>query len=96
LESKFKIVLNYIREMGEGGISKRDIDRHEIFRSMPRREVREIIDRLIASGEIQERTFKTYGRGRPSSRYVAIDPLFFEEREKYEPTDTEREGNRTR
>jgi len=97
LESKFKIVLNYIREMGEGGISKRDIDRHEIFRSMPRREVREIIDRLIASGEIQERTFKTEGRGRPSSRYVAIDPLFFEEREKYEPTiDTEREGNRTR
>jgi hypothetical protein len=95
LESKFKIVLNYIREMGEGGISKRDIDRHEIFRSMPRREVREIIDRLTTSGEIQERTFKTTGRGRPSSRYVAIDPLFFENEEKYEYTLTDREGNRT-
>jgi len=95
LESKFKIVLNYIREMGDGGISKRDIDRHEIFRSMPRREVREIIDRLTNSGEIQERTFKTEGRGRPSSRYVAIDPLFFKDEEKHEYTVTDREGNRT-
>jgi len=79
LESKFKTVLNYIREMGEGGISKRDIDRHEIFRSMQRREVKEIIERLTASGEIEERTFKADGRGRPSSRYVAIDPTFFDE-----------------
>jgi hypothetical protein len=78
-ESKIKQVLSYIRSRGEEGISKRDVDRHELFRSMKSYEVKEIIERLKNSREIQETEVKVGGKGRPTKRFVAVDPTFFEE-----------------
>jgi hypothetical protein len=79
IESRIKQVLSFIRSQGEIGISKRDIDRREIFRSMKSYEVKEIIERLKNSGEIQEKDVKTKTTGRPTKRIVAIDPEFFED-----------------
>ena len=78
-ESKIKQVLSFIRSQGDIGISKRDIDRREIFRSMKSYEVKEIIERLKNSGEIQEKDVKTKTTGRPTKRIVAIDPEFFDD-----------------
>lgn len=78
-EGKIKQVLSFIRSQGEIGISKRDIDRREIFRSMKSYEVKEIIERLKNSGEIQEKDVKTKTTGRPTKRIVAIDPEFFDD-----------------
>ena len=78
-ESKIKQVLSFIRSQGDIGISKRDIDRREIFRSMKSYEVKEIIERLKNSGEIQEKDVKKSNTGRPTKRIVAIDPEFFNE-----------------
>ena len=72
-------VLSFIRSQGDIGISKRDIDRREIFRSMKSYEVKEIIERLINAREIQEVEIKMGGKGRPTKRLVAVDPNFFEE-----------------
>ena len=79
IESRIKQVLSFIRSQGEIGISKRDIDRREIFRSMKSYEVKEIIERLKNSGEIQEKDVKTKSTGRPTKRIVAIDPEFFDD-----------------
>ena len=79
IEGRIKQVLSFIRSQGEWGISKRDIDRREIFRSMKSYEVKEIIERLKNSGEIQEKDLKAKGTGRPTKRIVAIDPEFFNE-----------------
>ena len=78
-ESKIKQVLNFIRSRNGDGISKREVDRHELFRSMKSHEVKEIIDRLINAGEIQEVEIKVGGKGRPAKRFVAVDPNYFEE-----------------
>ena len=78
-ESKIKQVLSFIRSQGDIGISKRDIDRREIFRSMKSYEVKEIIERLKNSGEIQEKDVKVKSTGRPTKRIVAIDPEFFDD-----------------
>ena len=78
-EGKIKQVLSFIRSQGDIGISKRDIDRREIFRSMKSYEVKEIIERLKNSGEIQEKDVKLKTTGRPTKRIVAIDPEFFED-----------------
>ena len=78
-ESKIKNVLSFIRSRGEEGISKREVDRHELFRSMKSYEVKEIIERLKNSGEIQEKDMRAKGTGRPTKRIVAIDPEFFDE-----------------
>ena len=78
-ESKIKQVLSFIRSQGDIGISKRDIDRREIFRSMKSYEVKEIIERLKNSGEIQEKDVKVKATGRPTKRIVAIDPEFFDD-----------------
>ena len=78
-EGKIKQVLSFIRSQGDIGISKRDIDRREIFRSMKSYEVKEIIERLKNSGEIQEKDIKVKTTGRPTKRIVAIDPEFFSE-----------------
>ena len=78
-EGKIKQVLSFIRSQGDIGISKRDIDRREIFRSMKSYEVKEIIERLKNSGEIQEKDVKTKSTGRPTKRIVAIDPEFFDD-----------------
>ena len=78
-ESKIKQVLSFIRSRGGEGISKREVDRHELFRSMKSYEVKEIIERLTNAREIQEIDVKVGGKGRPSKRYVAIDPTFYEE-----------------
>ena len=59
--------------------SKREVDRHELFRSMKSYEVKEIIERLKNAGEIQEIEIKVGGKGRPTKRFVAVDPNFFEE-----------------
>ena len=67
MESRIKQILSFIRTQGEIGISKRDIDRREIFRSMKSFEVKEIINRLINAGEIQEKRcqeIKSTGRTR--------------------------------
>jgi hypothetical protein len=61
------------------GISKRDIDRKEIFRSMKSFEVKEIINRLINAGEVQEKDVRVKQTGRPMKRLVAIDPNFFDD-----------------
>ncbi len=79
MESRIKQVLSFIRTQGEIGISKRDIDRREIFRSMKSFEVKEIIKRLMNAGEIQEKSVRTKTSGRPMKRIVAIDPDFFED-----------------
>ena len=79
MEGRIKQILSFIRSQGEGGISKRDIDRREIFRSMKSYEVKEIIERLKNSGEIQEKDLRAKGTGRPTKRIVAIDPEFFNE-----------------
>ena len=79
MEGRIKQVLSFIRSQGEWGISKRDIDRREIFRSMKSYEVKEIIERLKNSGEIQEKDLRAKGTGRPTKRIVAIDPEFFNE-----------------
>ena len=42
-------------------------------------EVKEIIERLKNSGEIQEKDVKKSNTGRPTKRIVAIDPEFFNE-----------------
>ena len=78
-ESKIKQVLSFIMSQGYIGISKRDIDRREIFRSMKSYEVKEIIERLKNSGEIQEKDVKVKATGRPTKRIVAIDPEFFDD-----------------
>ena len=78
-EAKIKQVLSYIRSRGGEGISKREVDRHELFRSMKSHEVKEIIERLKNAGEIQEMDIKVGGKGRPTKRFVAVDPTFFEE-----------------
>ena len=78
-ESKIKQVLSFIRSRGQEGISKREVDRHELFRSMKSYEVKEIIERLINAGEIQEIEIKVGGKGRPTKRFVAVDPTYFEE-----------------
>ena len=78
-EAKIKQVLSYIRSRGGEGISKREVDRHELFRSMKSHEVKEIIERLKNAGEIQEMDIKVGGKGRPAKRFVAVDPTFFEE-----------------
>ena len=78
-EGKIKQVLSFIRSQGDIGISKRDIDRREIFRSMKSYEVKEIIERLKNSGEIQEKDIKVKTTGRPTKRIVAIDPEFFDD-----------------
>jgi predicted transcriptional regulator len=72
-------VLSYIRSRGEEGISKRDVDRHELFRSMKSYEVKEVIERLRNAGEIQEIEVKVGGKGRPTKRYVAVDPSYYED-----------------
>jgi hypothetical protein len=79
MESRIKQILSFIRTQGEIGISKRDIDRREIFRSMKSFEVKEIINRLINAGEIQEKDVKIKSTGRPMKRLVAIDPDFFDD-----------------
>ena len=79
MEGRIKQILSFIRSQGEWGISKRDIDRREIFRSMKSYEVKEIIERLKNSGEIQEKDLRAKGTGRPTKRIVAIDPEFFSE-----------------
>lgn len=79
MEGRIKQILSFIRSQGEWGISKRDIDRREIFRSMKSYEVKEIIERLKNSGEIQEKDVKKSNTGRPTKRIVAIDPEFFNE-----------------
>ena len=79
MEGRIKQILSLIRSQGEWGISKRDIDRREIFRSMKSYEVKEIIERLKNSGEIQEKDLRAKGTGRPTKRIVAIDPEFFNE-----------------
>ena len=79
MESRIKQVLSFIRTQGEIGISRRDIDRREIFRSMKSFEVKEIINRLMNAGEIQEKSVRTKATGRPMKRIVAIDPDFFED-----------------
>ena len=79
MESRIKQILSFIRTQGEIGISKRDIDRREIFRSMKSFEVKEIINRLINAGEIQEKDVKIKSTGIPMKRLVAIDPDFFED-----------------
>jgi hypothetical protein len=78
-EAKIKSVLSYIRSRGEEGISKRDVDRHELFRSMKSYEVKEVIERLRNAGEIQEIEVKVGGKGRPTKRYVAVDPSYYED-----------------
>ena len=78
-EGKIKQVLSFLRSQGDIGISKRDIDRREIFRSMKSYEVKEIIERLKNSGEIQEKDVKVKATGRPTKRIVAIDPEFFDD-----------------
>ena len=78
-ESKIKQVLSFIRSREEEGISKREVDRHELFRSMKSYEVKEIIERLQNAGEIQEIEVKVGGKGRPTKRLVAVDPKIFEE-----------------
>jgi hypothetical protein len=78
-ETKIKQVLSFIRSREQEGISKREVDRHELFRSMKSYEVKEIIERLINAGEIQEIEIKVGGKGRPTKRFVAVDPNFFEE-----------------
>ena len=79
MEGRIKQILSFIRSQGEWGISKRDIDRREIFRSMKSYEVKEIIERLKNSGEIQDKDLRAKGTGRPTKRIVAIDPEFFSE-----------------
>jgi len=79
MEGRIKQILSFIRSQGDWGISKRDIDRREIFRSMKSYEVKEIIERLKNSGEIQEKDLRAKGTGRPTKRIVAIDPAFFNE-----------------
>jgi len=78
-ETKIKQVLSFIRSREQEGISKREVDRHELFRSMKSYEVKEIIERLINAGEIQEIEIKVGGKGRPTKRFIAVDPNFFEE-----------------
>ena len=78
-ESKNKQVLSFIRSRNGEGISKREVDRHELFRSMKSYEVKEIIERLKNAGEIQEIEIKVGGKGRPTKRLVAVDSNFFEE-----------------
>ena len=78
-EAKIKSVLSYIRSRGEQGISKREVDRHELFRSMKSYEVKEIIERLRNAGEIQEIEVKIGGKGRPTKRFVAVDPTYYED-----------------
>ena len=79
IESKIKQVLSFIRSRNGEGISKREVDRHELFRSMKSYEVKEIIERLMNAREIQEVEVKVGGKGRPTKRLVAVDPNFFEE-----------------
>ena len=76
-ESKIKQVLSFIRSRGEEGISKREVDRHELFRSMKSYEVKEIIERLKNAGEIQEIDVRIGGKGRPTKRFVAVDPNYY-------------------
>jgi hypothetical protein len=78
-EAKIKSVLSYIRSRGGEGISKREVDRHELFRSMKSYEVKEIIERLRNAGEIQEIEVKIGGKGRPTKRFVAVDPTYYED-----------------
>lgn len=78
-ESKIKQVLSFIRSRGEEGISKREVDRHELFRSMKTYEVKEIIERLKNAGEIQEMDLRVGGKGRPTKRFVAVDPNYYED-----------------
>ena len=42
-------------------------------------EVKEIIERLKNAGEIQEIELKIGGKGRPTKRFVAVDPAFYED-----------------
>jgi len=79
MESRIKQVLSFIRTQGEMGISRRDIDRRELFRSMKSFEVKEIITRLMNAGEIQEKDVRVKQTGRPMKRIVAIDPNFFDD-----------------
>ena len=79
MESRIKQVLSFIRTQGEMGISRRDIDRRELFRSMKSFEVKEIITRLMNAGEIQEKDVRVKATGRPMKRIVAIDPNFFDD-----------------
>jgi hypothetical protein len=79
MESRIKQVLSFIRTQGDMGISRRDIDRREFFRSMKSFEVKEIINRLINAGEIQEKDVRVKATGRPMKRIVAIDPNFFDD-----------------
>ena len=79
MESRIKQVLSFIRTQGEIGISRRDIDRRELFRSMKSFEIKEIITRLMNAGEIQEKDVRVKATGRPMKRIVAIDPNFFDD-----------------
>ena len=79
IESRIKQVLSFIRSQGETGISKREVDRGELFRSMKSYEVKEIIERLKNAGEVQEMEIKIGGKGRPTKRLVAVDPTYYED-----------------
>jgi hypothetical protein len=79
IESRIKQVLSFIRSQGETGISKREVDRGELFRSMKSYEVKEIIERLKNAGEVQEMEIKIGGKGRPTKRLVAVDPSYYED-----------------
>jgi len=79
IESKIKQVLSFIRSRGDTGISKREVDRGELFRSMKSYEVKEIIERLKNAGEVQEMDIKIGGKGRPTKRLVAVDPTYYED-----------------
>ena len=79
IESRIKQVLSFIGSQGETGISKREVDRGELFRSMKSYEVKEIIERLKNAGEVQEMEIKIGGKGRPTKRLVAVDPTYYED-----------------
>ena len=76
-EKSMMEVLSFIREQGEKGVSKRDLDRHSVFRSFPKRQLNEILERLQNSGDIQER--KQRGRGRPKLSFIATERSYFDE-----------------
>ena len=41
--------------------------------------IKEIIDRLKNAGEIQEIDIRVGGKGRPTKRFVAVDPNYYED-----------------
>lgn len=73
-ESEKKMILFALRDLGERGITRREMGRTPPFSGLKKRDLTEIIGVLVESGLAQEQKVRTGKPGNPRLAYVAINP----------------------